>query len=133
MSSCAIPSLAVHRILYIPLYLDLALRFFFFFLILSQPISTLFPYTTLFRSILFAGCRRNNRRMIFFGMPGYSSTPKNTWSRSEEHTSESSHRCISYAVFCLKKKNIRQAATPAHERGSLPARQRTVHGIRVEH
>src|SRR5437867_10169495 len=25
--------------------------------------------------------------------------------RSEEHTSESSHRTISYAVFCLKKKN----------------------------
>ena len=24
--------------------------------------------------------------------------------RSEEHTSELSHRCISYAVFCLKKK-----------------------------
>src|SRR5437762_3976036 len=24
--------------------------------------------------------------------------------RSEEHTSEPSHRCISYAVFCLKKK-----------------------------
>src|SRR5437879_685568 len=24
--------------------------------------------------------------------------------RSEEHTSDSSHRCISYAVFCLKKK-----------------------------
>src|SRR5437762_4419870 len=24
--------------------------------------------------------------------------------RSEEHTSNSSHRCISYAVFCLKKK-----------------------------
>src|SRR5947209_13042626 len=26
-------------------------------------------------------------------------------SRSEEHTSESSHANISYAVFCLKKKN----------------------------
>src|SRR5437762_1724349 len=26
--------------------------------------------------------------------------------RSEEHTSDSSHRCISYAVFCLKKKHI---------------------------
>src|SRR5437762_9990115 len=26
-------------------------------------------------------------------------------SRSEEHTSELRHRCISYAVFCLKKKN----------------------------
>src|SRR5437879_4904806 len=25
--------------------------------------------------------------------------------RSEEHTSNSSHRCISYAVFCLKKKD----------------------------
>src|SRR5437762_7994721 len=27
--------------------------------------------------------------------------------RSEEHTSEPSHRCISYAVFCLKKKNTK--------------------------
>src|SRR5437879_11168555 len=30
-----------------------------------------------------------------------------SWSasfRSEEHTLNSSHRCISYAVFCLKKK-----------------------------
>src|SRR6266516_1562562 len=26
--------------------------------------------------------------------------------RSEEHTSDSSHRTISYAVFCLKKKNL---------------------------
>src|SRR5437763_12874824 len=26
--------------------------------------------------------------------------------RSEEHTSELSHRCISYAVFFLKKKNL---------------------------
>src|SRR2546427_4191690 len=26
--------------------------------------------------------------------------------RSEEHTSESSHSQISYAVFCLKKKNL---------------------------
>src|SRR5690625_7097486 len=29
----------------------------------------------------------------------------NTEIRSEEHTSESSHVAISYAVFCLKKKN----------------------------
>src|SRR5438876_8184959 len=28
--------------------------------------------------------------------------------RSEEHTSELSHPSISYAVFCLKKKNERQ-------------------------
>src|SRR5437879_7627006 len=33
--------------------------------------------------------------------------------RSEEHTSNSSHRCISYAVFCLKKKkrNIHYMST----------------------
>src|SRR2546429_2993202 len=30
--------------------------------------------------------------------------------RSEEHTSNSSHGYISYAVFCLKKKNKRNAA-----------------------
>src|SRR5437762_4863799 len=31
--------------------------------------------------------------------------PMQCSSRSEEHTLNSSHRCISYAVFCLKKKN----------------------------
>ena len=31
-----------------------------------------------------------------------------TSNRSEEHTSELSHRCISYAVFCLKKKKTQQ-------------------------
>ena len=30
---------------------------------------------------------------------------ENTTPRSEEHTSDSSHITISYAVFCLKKKN----------------------------
>src|SRR5471030_3560344 len=33
-------------------------------------------------------------------------SPSATRSRSEEHTSELSHLGISYAVFCLKKKNI---------------------------
>src|SRR5437762_8273068 len=32
------------------------------------------------------------------------SDPRYQEVRSEEHTSDSSHRCISYAVFCLKKK-----------------------------
>src|SRR5437764_5993186 len=31
--------------------------------------------------------------------------------RSEEHTLNSSHRCISYAVFCLKKKTKQLKAT----------------------
>src|SRR5437763_13552180 len=33
--------------------------------------------------------------------------------RSEEHTSELSHRCTSYAVFCLKKKRNKRAAKMA--------------------
>ena len=35
-------------------------------------------------------------------------TNSRTRRRSEEHTSELSHITISYAVFCLKKKNIKQ-------------------------
>src|SRR5438552_7794885 len=31
--------------------------------------------------------------------------------RSEEHTSEPSHQIISYAVFCLKKKNTNQVVS----------------------
>ena len=35
--------------------------------------------------------------------------------RSEEHTSNSSHRCISYAVFCLKKKKKKKIQTQNHK------------------
>src|SRR5207249_11374120 len=34
--------------------------------------------------------------------------------RSEEHTSDSSHVSISYAVFCLKKKKERPNSVPPH-------------------
>src|SRR5690625_6730321 len=33
--------------------------------------------------------------------------------RSEEHTSNSSHVAISYAVFCLKKKNMTNISNPS--------------------
>src|SRR5437879_6997240 len=38
----------------------------------------------------------------------------------------SSHRCISYAVFCLKKKKreIDKVETGSHESGSTPSRRR---------
>src|ERR1043165_10213422 len=68
--------------------------FFFFLMIRRPPRSTLFPYTTLFRSTC-AACRRPLRRTDY--------KKRNT--RSEEHTSElQSSGLISYAVFCLKKK-----------------------------
>src|ERR1043165_10143066 len=67
---------------------------FFFLMIRRPPRSTLFPYTTLFRS---------GRRP---GLPpGDVARADRPGPRSEEHTSELQSRgLISYAVFCLKKK-----------------------------
>src|SRR2546430_16640934 len=76
------------------------LSFFFFLMIRRPPRSTLFPYTTLFRSPLrpvreaARQIRPNRRQRRLFG--DRKSTRLN-----------SSHSQISYAVFCLKKKNYR--------------------------
>src|ERR1043165_10052125 len=71
------------------------LCFFFFLMIRRPPRSTLFPYTTLFRS----------RRPASACSRASICTSKAVHrSRSEEHTSELQSRgLISYAVFCLKK------------------------------
>src|SRR3546814_12331763 len=94
--------------------LSLFSHFFFFLMIRRPPRSTrtdtLFPYTTLFRSV---------ERGTAWRMPddpicqGQSSTVMLNWlRRSEEHTSElQSLMRISYAVFCLKKKKIRTRYT----------------------
>src|SRR6476620_11933759 len=68
--------------------------FFFFLMIRRPPRSTLFPYTTLFRSRRPAApCRR--------GAPGSRCRRR----RDRKSTRlNSSHANISYAVFCLKKK-----------------------------
>src|SRR6266496_5601120 len=70
-------------------------RFIFFFLMIRRPPrSTLFPYTTLFRSR--RQPRRGRRRRLgcqWLGRRDRKSTRLN-----------SSHVEISYAVFCLKKK-----------------------------
>ena len=115
---------------------------FFFLMIRRPPRSTLFPYTTLFRSL--ACWRFRLRFAAFFWVCGLLLVPLGSrvlvvlldevdrrlgWHakrahgfavfvrdrkiahrddvhRSEEHTSElQSHSFISYAVFCLKKKN----------------------------
>src|SRR5208337_5150289 len=79
--------------------------FFFFLMIRRPPRSTLFPYTTLFRSFPFSTAT---------GWPAleFSAARRGGYvpdHRSEEHTLNSSHRCISYAVFCLKKKKKKNA------------------------
>src|ERR1039457_7612795 len=69
---------------------------FFFLMIRRPPRSTLFPYTTLFRSPMGAvrsgDDRSGHLRQRLYG--DRKSTRLN-----------SSHLVISYAVFCLKKKN----------------------------
>src|SRR2546426_5944848 len=66
-------------------------------MIRRPPRSTLFPYTTLFRSIPSPCCERDCSLRIWksCGM----STPDRKSTRLN-----SSHLVISYAVFCLKKK-----------------------------
>src|ERR1051326_5145833 len=65
-------------------------------MIRRPPRSTLFPYTTLFRS-------RHHARRAGGGGKAHRPAPR-ARDRSEEHTSElQSHSFISYAVFCLKK------------------------------
>src|SRR3546814_2353826 len=86
----------------------------FFFLMIRRPprstrTDTLFPYTTLFRSVRF---RDQYPRPLCADGPACAiagaqrcSMPALNHSRSEEHTSElQSLMRISYAVFCLKKK-----------------------------
>src|SRR2546426_8318682 len=82
--------------------------FFFFLMIRRPPRSTLFPYTTLFRS----------------GPPRWAARRRSHVCRSSRATARrplidtpvdrkstrlnSSHLVISYAVFCLKKKKTKQ-------------------------
>src|SRR6516165_1370152 len=78
----------------------LAFFFFFFLMIRRPPRSTLFPYTTLFRS---SGRSLHDIDLIFSPLQ-LAAVGGHGAERSEEHTSELQHSQISYAVFCLKKK-----------------------------
>src|SRR5690348_17687874 len=73
-------------------------------MIRRPPRSTLFPYTTLFRSVRLAVGRQIGRA---HDIRDVHQRPERLRLRSEEHTLNSSHPSISYAVFCLKKKKKR--------------------------
>src|SRR2546426_3851786 len=89
----------------------LALQFFFFLMIRRPPRSTLFPYTTLFRSPSLStqaakgeldalrGTLGFGLRLIFFII-----LPAMVGLDRKSTRLNSSHLVISYAVFCLKKK-----------------------------
>src|SRR5260221_9723693 len=102
-------------------------------MIRRPPRSTLFPYTTLFRSPL---RERDRSRGPFQGIRGPGLRRAVAEDRDRKSTRlNSSHTVISYAVFCLKKKkkNKHKQAHRAHGR----SRQRnatnhlTVSGCRV--
>src|SRR2546422_6427666 len=70
-------------------------------MIRRPPRSTLFPYTTLFRSSF-----RCNGDLRFRPVRGFSNCILRVASTDRKSTRlNSSHGYISYAVFCLKKKN----------------------------
>src|SRR5256886_7733814 len=71
---------------------------FFFLMIRRPPRSTLFPYTTLFRS-LFGEHRERGAEY-----QGKEDDPQHVERDRKSTRLNSSHSQISYAVFCLKKK-----------------------------
>src|SRR5687768_17951557 len=105
------------------------MSFFFFFMIRRPPRSTLFPYTTLFRSVLplagyawtsdlfvegRAGSQLRELRHATV-TPGYFETLGRrliAGRRDRKSTRlNSSHGYISYAVFCLKKKKKKKKSS----------------------
>src|SRR5690242_21431302 len=89
--------------------------FFFFLMIRRPPRSTLFPYTTLFRSVTGIGemasmihkARGRKRITAYVGGMGASAAYWLAAAAGDRKSTRlnSSHMSISYAVFCLKKKN----------------------------
>src|SRR6266478_1983100 len=82
-------------------------RYFFFLMIRRPPRSTLFPYTTLFRS--------RPPDQIFWQYQDCMRRCTWLWRDRKSTRLNSSHSQISYAVFCLKKKtNILSPLTTSH-------------------
>src|SRR2546422_8005774 len=96
------------------------LFFFFFLMIRRPPRSTLFPYTTLFRSAMAAycpgagntesacvheGCRHATENDVVWLQP---CKLESSLTDRMSTRLNSSHGYISYAVFCLKKKKTKK-------------------------
>src|SRR5207253_9627447 len=83
------------------------LSFFFFLMLRRPPRSTLFPYTTLFRSLLLgAQLHAVVRELAFAALAVLAGAIDRKSTRLN-----SSHVAISYAVFCLKKKKKKKRNT----------------------
>src|SRR3989442_5121030 len=90
---------SIHIISTFSLLLSLSFFLFFFLMIRRPPRSTLFPYTTLFRSLL---AIITLGALLGIALP-WMGAVKGLLDRKSTRLN-SSHVRISYAVFCLKKK-----------------------------
>src|SRR3712207_8027210 len=97
-------------------------------MIRRPPRSTLFPYTTLFRSIWLPQhyFEEMAKAMSFFSTPSkwtegdFNNLVLNQMSDRKSTRLNSSHANISYAVFCLKKKNTLSYTLSTQRRRYLP-------------
>src|SRR5256885_8614746 len=96
-------------------------------MIRRPPRSTLFPYTTLFRSTIIR--RANSRQRVVLMSGGRPYPPVGTADyligKPDRKSTRlnSSHLVISYAVFCLKKKkNLRSSNAIIHQVTYSPVR-----------
>src|SRR3989449_4951150 len=81
-----------------------SILFFFFLMIRRPPRSTLFPYTTLFRSADHRGGREGGRGVLGAARRRRDRELVRVRADRKSTRLNSSHGYISYAVFCLKKK-----------------------------
>src|SRR6516162_11116354 len=112
------------------------LRFFFFLMIRRQPRSTLFPYTTLFRSPVESPACGNQSGAAVCGNHAFDQ-------RSEEHTSELQSPCNLVCRLLLEKQNLppppalpgrdRNRVVPRGQDGRLPVQQGDARGYCPPH
>src|SRR5256885_11404865 len=94
-------------------------------MIRRPPRSTLFPYTTLFRSLGRNRQRQNLplRKVLEFLLRHAPPRRTESWQHRTDRKStrlNSSHLVISYAVFCLKKKKQEQNPPPSFSTSTGP-------------
>src|SRR5256885_6969099 len=104
--------LLIHTLLILSVLVPVFL-IFFFLMIRRPPRSTLFPYTTLFRSVKSAAQGAWNTLLGRMQVSGGSVAQtqqfySNLYKALDRKSTRlnSSHLVISYAVFCLKKKTV---------------------------
>src|SRR5689334_23804374 len=98
-------------------------------MIRRPPRSTLFPYTTLFRSSVVKFFLQRS------GILGNGTVPETAAEEDRKSTRlNSSHSSISYAVFCLKKKKKTTKTTDTHQQ-HRPINQSslTIHSLMTAH